>query len=171
MRRARLSPQSTPPAIPSAINNYNFVLIRNPGRSNGGLVCPLPIPVPREDPVTGNVVPSQTGSLCPVICGFYEPTKSDVTWAYDFYSDFPIAPNPFSIANSLAAGFFLTNLLGPTTNVTIGGQRQQLHHGVPMTWQCWSRCGCRAGSWGWPASTCPSPTRLTRLPMRCSRPW
>ncbi len=115
---------------------------------------------------------TQTGSSARHLRSIYAPTKSDVTWAYDFYSDFPIAPNPFSIANSLAAGIFVTNLLGPThPNVTLR-QPQHLHHGrAGLTWQCWSRCGCRAGSWGWPASTCPSPTRLTRLPMRCSRPW
>jgi hypothetical protein len=72
---------------PIGVNNYNFVLIRNPGRSNAGLYARFPFLFP-EDPVTGDVVPSQTGGLCPVICGFYEPTKSDVTWAYDFYSDF-----------------------------------------------------------------------------------
>ena len=38
MRPAGLSPLSTPPVIRSlTITNYNFVLIRNPGRSNGGL--------------------------------------------------------------------------------------------------------------------------------------
>jgi PE-PPE domain len=71
---------------PIGVNNYNFVLIRNPGRSNGGLYARFPFLFP-EDPVTGDVAPSQTGSLCPVICGFYEPTKADVTWAYDYYSD------------------------------------------------------------------------------------
>ena len=116
MRRARLSPRSTPPLSGSTINNYNFVLIRNPGRSNGGLYArfaPLFSLLGQGDPVSGNVVPKSRCNLNDV-CYTYAPAKFDVTWAYDFYSDFPIAPNPFSIANSLAAGIFVTNLLGPT---------------------------------------------------------
>jgi hypothetical protein len=108
--------------IPS-LNNYNFVLIRNPGRSSGGLftrLSPL-FNLIGQDPVSANVVPKQQGALCPfpLACGFYAPSKFDVTWAYDVLSDFPIVPNPFSIANSIAAGVFVTNLLGPTQTITI----------------------------------------------------
>jgi hypothetical protein len=39
-------------------------------------------------------------------------TTVDVTWAYDALSDFPVTPDPFSIANSIAASIFVTNLLG-----------------------------------------------------------
>jgi PE-PPE domain len=94
----------------ATITNVNFVLIRNPGRANGGLdarFAPL-FNLIGQDPVSGNVVPNSNLTFT------YAPSKLDVTWAYDFYSDFPIAPNPFSIANSLAAGIFVTNLLGPT---------------------------------------------------------
>ena len=114
------------------ITNYNFVLIRNPGRSNGGLYARFAPLFTCSDRTRSAAMWSRKARaiLNDGCYGHYAPTKFDVTWAYDFYSDFPIAPNPFSIANSLAAGIFVTNLLGPTQtrHVTLR-QRQHLHHG------------------------------------------
>jgi PE-PPE domain-containing protein len=101
---------------PVGVNNVNMVLIANPGRANGGILprfSPL-FNLVGIDPLSGNVEPYTRCEL--TTCRIYAPTKNDVTWAYEFFSDFPITPNPFSIANSIAAAIFVTNLLGETAD-------------------------------------------------------
>lgn len=97
-----------------------MVLLQNPGRANGGLLA-------RMYPLAGlfgiNTVTPETqaqnsGGGIPILNTGLAigganllPVKIDATAEYDFLSDFAAWPNPFSMANNVAALLFPTYLL------------------------------------------------------------
>ncbi|MFN3003919.1 PE-PPE domain-containing protein [Mycolicibacterium wolinskyi] len=119
----------------------SLVLVRNPGRANGGLYArfaPIyeeltgvdPVSPERQDVLPEGVDPDlirdlltggdisidQLGNLQTVIENADgEPIvitlKADIGWQYDLLSDAPATANPIAWANSVASALFLTNLL------------------------------------------------------------
>ena len=97
-----------------------MILLRNPGRANGGLFArfyPLAA-LFGIDTVTPDTEVSSSGeglgiSLLGLTLGGANliPIKVDATVEYDPLSDFPAWPNPFSLANSAAAAVFPTYIL------------------------------------------------------------
>ncbi|MGV0836826.1 ATPase [Mycolicibacterium thermoresistibile] len=111
---------STLDPLLGSITILPMVLLRNPGRANGGLLA-------RMYPLAGlfgiNTVTPETqaensGGGIPVLNTGLAigganllPIKIDATVEYDIMSDFAAWPNPFSLANNLAAGLFPTYIL------------------------------------------------------------
>lgn len=104
---------------------YQFALIRNPGRANGGFASRFDSLYSLIFGIFGGTTPAVSGNG--ITSGGYNSQVYDWGAGYDFFSDFPITPNPVSIANSLAQAFFPVNLIGapigPTTiiNQSFGG--------------------------------------------------
>jgi PE-PPE domain len=105
-----------------------MVLLRNPGRANGGLFARL-FPLAGLlgiDTVTPETQVSHSGGIPILNTGLalgganLVPIKIDGTIQYDLMSDFAAWPNPFSIANSLMGAVLPTYLLRgiDTSNVT-----------------------------------------------------
>jgi hypothetical protein len=105
-----------------------MVLLRNPGRANGGLFArafPLAGLV-GIDTVTPDTEVSSSGGIPILNTGLslgganLVPVKIDATVEYDIASDFAAWPNPFSMANSLIGAGLPTYLLRgiDTSNLT-----------------------------------------------------
>src|SRR5262249_15529450 len=105
-----------------------MILLRNPGRANGGLLARL-FPLAGLfgiDTVTPENQAGHSGGI-PLLNtrlalggANLGPVKVDATVQYDLLSDFPAWPNPFSIANSLMGAVLPTYLLRgiDTSNLT-----------------------------------------------------
>lgn len=97
-----------------------MLLLRNPGRANGGVLARA-YPLARLvgiDLVTPDTEVQHSGDGVPigdtglaVGAANLIPVKIDATVEYDPLSDVPAWPNPFSLANSVAAGLFPTYIL------------------------------------------------------------
>jgi hypothetical protein len=105
-----------------------MVLLRNPGRPNGGLFARL-FPLAGLlgiDTVTPETEVSHSGGIPLLNTGLalgganLVPVKIDGTIEYDLLSDVAAWPNPFSLANSLVGAFLPTYLLRgiDTSNLT-----------------------------------------------------
>lgn len=84
---------------------YNFSLIRNPGRANGGFAARfdwLYSAIFGRSSISGNGAGSS---------GNYQSFVYDFGAGYDFFNDFPSNLNPVSIANSIAQAFLPINLI------------------------------------------------------------
>lgn len=113
-----------------------LILVRNPGRADGGLAARF---APFLDPLVqlfgyDSVVTPEVENdtdikiLNPLASVIYKPIKIDATVEYDTLSDFPSWPNPFSLINSAAAFAFPTYILrSPDLNGVTG----QLLEGLP----------------------------------------
>ncbi len=105
-----------------------MVLLRNPGRANGGLFARLfPLAgLAGIDTVTPDTEVTHSGGIPILKTGLslgganLIPIKVDATVEYDLMSDFAAWPNPFSIANSLMGAALPTYLLRgiDTSNLT-----------------------------------------------------
>ena len=105
-----------------------MVLLRNPGRANGGLFARM-FPLAGLfgiDTVTPETEATHSGGIPLLNTGLalgganLVPIKIDGTVQYDILSDFAAWPNPFSIANSLMGAVLPTHLLRgiDTSNLT-----------------------------------------------------
>lgn len=98
-----------------------LILLRNPGRADGGIAArfatfldPLVQLFGYQSVVTPEVenetdIPLNPFELPNLVV--YKPIKIDATAEYDALSDFPSWPNPFSLVNSAAAFAFPTYIL------------------------------------------------------------
>lgn len=100
-----------------------LILLRNPGRANGGMFArfyPL-FGLAGIDTVTPETEVTHSGGLSLLDTGLsigganLIPIKLDATVEYDFMSDFAAWPNPFSLANNLFAGLLPTYMLRGVT--------------------------------------------------------
>lgn len=101
-----------------------LLLLRNPGRANGGMFArfyPL-FGLAGIDTVTPETEATSSGGDIPVLNTGLSlgganliPIKLDATVEYDFMSDFAAWPNPFSLANNLFAGLLPTYMLRGVT--------------------------------------------------------
>jgi hypothetical protein len=107
-----------------------MILLRNPGRANGGLFARF---YPEAgllgiDTVTPDTHATSDGGIKIGNTGIslgganLIPLKVDETVEYDPLSDFPAWSNPFSLANSVAAGFFPTYILRGIDTVGLANQ-------------------------------------------------
>jgi hypothetical protein len=105
-----------------------MILLRNPGRANGGLFARM-FPLAGLfgiDTVTPDTEVTHSGGIPILNTGLslgganLVPVKVDATVQYDLLSDFAAWPNPFSIANSLMGAVLPTYLLRgiDTSNLT-----------------------------------------------------
>jgi len=82
----------------STLTNQALLYLRNPLRPNGGIG-------PRFAPIFNLFGLDSTLPAAGVNTGVsgmgLNSATLDVTWAYDFFSDFPVTLNPFSLVNSL----------------------------------------------------------------------
>ena len=82
----------------STLTNQALLYLRNPLRPNGGIG-------PRFAPIFDLFGLDSTLPAAGVNTGVsgmgLNTATLDVTWAYDFFSDFPVTLNPFSLVNSL----------------------------------------------------------------------
>jgi hypothetical protein len=122
-----LNYQGTDPLLGS-FTVLPMVLLRNPGRGNGGLFARL-FPLAGLfgiDTVTPETEATHSGGIPLLNTGLalgganLVPVKIDGTIEYDILSDFPAWPNPFSLANSLVGAVLPTYLLRgiDTSNLT-----------------------------------------------------
>ena len=109
-----------------------MILLRNPGRANGGLFArayPLAAlfgidtvtpdtEVSNSSDDTGLNIPIGTTGIVLGAANLI-PIKVDATVEYDPLSDFPAWPNPFSLANSAAAFAFPTYILRGVTAASL----------------------------------------------------
>ncbi|OBF28411.1 hypothetical protein A5724_28885 [Mycobacterium sp. ACS1612] len=96
-----------------------MILLRNPGRGNGGLFARF-FPIAGLfgiDTVTPDTHVQSSGGIPILNTGLSVgganliPVKVDATVEYDIMSDFPAWPNPFSMANSVVGAMLPTYLL------------------------------------------------------------
>jgi hypothetical protein len=117
----------TPPALGS-FTVLPLVLLRNPGRANGGLFARL-FPLAGLfgiDTVTPETHATSSGGIPILNTGLslgganLVPVKIDATVEYDLLSDFAAWPDPLSVANSLVGALLPTYLLRgiDTSNLT-----------------------------------------------------
>ncbi|BBY19484.1 hypothetical protein MLIT_50760 [Mycolicibacterium litorale] len=119
---------------PSPRTILPLILLRNPGRADGGIVArafPLLDPFLRifgydsvvtpEVESNGSILPSPLPPPFPQNNSFI-PIKIDATVEYDTLSDFPSWPNPFSLVNSGAAFLFPTYILRGADVGALGDQ-------------------------------------------------
>lgn len=94
----------------SSLTLLPMVLLRNPGRSNGGLAARFApyFAMIGLNTVTPDMTVERDGNAVLV------PLKTDATVQYDPLSDFPAWSNPIALANSLAALLFPTYILRGT---------------------------------------------------------
>jgi hypothetical protein len=115
-----------------------LILLRNPGRADGGLAArfsPLLDPIAQffgyDSVVTPEVENVTSIPLNPFQLPnlyIYKPIKVDATVEYDTLSDFPSWPNPFSLLNSAAAFAFPTYIL---RGADLDGATDQLLGALP----------------------------------------
>src|SRR5699024_10019712 len=88
----------------SSLTILPMILLRNPGRANGGIAARFAsfTDLIGLNTVTPDGDVEQSGEAVLV------PVKLDATLEYDLLSDFPAWANPFSLANSAAAFAFPT---------------------------------------------------------------
>ncbi len=94
----------------SSLTILPMILLRNPGRANGGIAARF---APFFDLIGLNTV-TPDGQVAQDGGAVLVPIKLDATVEYDPVSDFPVWPNAFSLANSLAAFAFPTYILRGT---------------------------------------------------------
>jgi len=108
------SPTAATDPLLGSLTILPMLLLRNPGRANGGLFARA-YPLARLfgiDTVTPDTEVTHSGGIPILNTGLalgganLIPVKVDATVQYDLLSDFAAWPNPFSIANSLV-GFLL----------------------------------------------------------------
>jgi len=106
------------------VNHYYYVLVRNPGRANGGIASRFDWLYsffglsPVGSAVSGNA--SAKVHSDGVNTGFYDSLKLDVGFGYDSMTDFPASPLALvSIVNSVVQSFLPTNYFGPTEAKTL----------------------------------------------------
>lgn len=122
-----------PTAVDSVLGSITvlpMILLRNPGRANGGLFARF-YPLARLlgiDTVTPETEVTSRGGIPLLETGLslgganLIPVKVDGTVQYDPLSDFAAWPNPFSLLNNLAAGILPTYILRGLTLDTIPDQ-------------------------------------------------
>lgn len=107
-----------------------MILLRNPGRANGGLFArfyPL-FGLVGIDTVTPDTQATHSGGIPILNTGLslgganLVPVKVDGTVQYDLLSDFAAWPNPFSMANSVVGALLPTYLLRGITLDTVSEQ-------------------------------------------------
>lgn len=105
----------TPTVAETSLTILPMILLRNPGRADGGLAArfaplldPLLAALGQNSVVTPGVDVEQSGGAVLV------PIKVDGTVEYDPISDFAAWPNPFTLANNGAAFLFPTYILRGT---------------------------------------------------------
>jgi PE-PPE domain len=115
-----------------------MLLLRNPGRANGGLFArfyPL-FGLAGIDTVTPETEVTHSGGIPILNTGLslgganLVPVKVDGTVMYDLLSDFPAWPNPFSMANSLVGAVLPTYILRGLTLDTIPQQLDSQLEGI-----------------------------------------
>ncbi|BCI55288.1 hypothetical protein NIIDNTM18_45660 [Mycolicibacterium litorale] len=111
---------------PSPRTILPLILLRNPGRADGGIVArafPLLDPFLQLFGYDSVVTPEVEGQgLFPLTPSSFTPIKIDATVEYDTLSDFPAWPNPFSLVNSAAAFAFPTYILRGADFAAVGEQ-------------------------------------------------
>jgi len=97
----------------ASLTILGLVLLRNPGRADGGLAARFAPFFERFgiDTVTPEVAVERSGKAGADGEAVLLPLKIDATFEYDFLSDFAAWPNPYTMANNLAALLFPTYLL------------------------------------------------------------
>jgi hypothetical protein len=117
-----------------------MILLRNPGRANGGLLARLyPLfGLLGIDTVTPETQVMSRGGIPLLNTGLslgganLIPVKVDGTVEYDPLSDFAAWPNPFSLANNVAAGLLPTYILRGLSLDTVTQQlEEQLANLIP----------------------------------------
>ncbi|MGV0794087.1 hypothetical protein [Mycolicibacterium sp. XJ1819] len=113
--------EGVPPAY--VVNDPGFLLdqellvvalLRNPTRGNGGLYTRLPVITSVLFGVPPNEIVTPERQNFSVDGRTYTVGLTDLTWAFDLFSDAPATANPLAWANSIASAIFLTNLLDPS---------------------------------------------------------
>lgn len=121
---------STEHPLLGSITVLPMVLLRNPGRANGGLFArfyPL-AGLAGIDTVTPDTEVTHSGGIPILNTGLslgganVIPVKIDGTIMYDPLSDFAAWPNPFTLANNLMAGLLPTYILRGLTLDTVPAQ-------------------------------------------------
>nr|WP_194946222.1 ATPase [Mycolicibacterium malmesburyense]CRL78928.1 ATPase [Mycolicibacterium malmesburyense] len=122
-----------------------LILLRNPGRANGGMFArfyPL-FGLAGINTVTPETEITHSGGISLLDTGLsigganLIPLKLDATVEYDFMSDFAAWPNPFSLANNLFAGLLPTYMLRGLTLDTeqlaqLTGLAERIKDGDPV---------------------------------------
>lgn len=102
----------TPTAGEGSLTILTMILLRNPGRADGGIAARF---APILDPILGalgqNSVVTPDGQVEHSGGAILVPVKVDGTVEYDPLSDFAAWPNPFALANNGAAFLFPTYIL------------------------------------------------------------
>lgn len=118
------------PSLLGSLTVLPMILLRNPGRANGGLFArfyPL-AGLFGIDTVTPETEATHSGGIPLLNTGLslgganLIPVKVDGTIQYDILSDFAAWPNPFSIANSVVGAVLPTYILRGITLDTIPDQ-------------------------------------------------
>jgi hypothetical protein len=113
------SPTAATDPLLGSLTILPMLLLRNPGRANGGLFARA-YPFARMfgiDTVTPETEVTSSGGIPILNTGLslgganLVPVKVDATVQYDFMSDFAAWPNPFSLANNLMALLLPTYIL------------------------------------------------------------
>lgn len=123
------------PPLLGSLTLMPMLLLQNPGRANGGLFARM-YPLAKLfgiDTVTPETQVSNSGGVELPLTNLYVggatliPVKIDITVQHDWLSDFAAWPNPFSLANSLAAALAPTYILrGLDTALTVASVTEQL---------------------------------------------
>ncbi len=122
-----------------------MILLRNPGRANGGMFArfyPL-FGLAGIKTVTPETEATHSGGVPLLDTGLsigganLIPIKVDATVEYDMLSDFAAWPNPFSLANNLFAGLLPTYMLrgvtlDPQQLVQLDGLAERIKNGDPL---------------------------------------
>lgn len=102
-----------------------LILLRNPGRADGGIAArafPLLDPFLSIFGFNSVVTPEVEGNGIPLLPNSFTPIKIDATVEYDTLSDFAAWPNPFTLANNGAAFLFPTYILRGGDFAALGDQ-------------------------------------------------
>src|SRR5690606_20757729 len=97
--------------LASSVTLLPMILLRNPGRANGGLFARLD-PLPQLFGFSTRTPDFELENSDGLLTGAtLLPIKIDAAMVYDILSDFPAWPNPFSLLNSLMGMLFPTYML------------------------------------------------------------